>query len=252
MDFTPKAAAFDLDGTLAESKQPVTKEMGVWLGKLMVHMPVAVMSGASFRQFDTQFLPAIPPGANLANLYLFPTNAAQGYRFNGTKWVLAHDESFTASERERILSALNEALKETGLDKPPPQLWGEQIEDRGAQISWSALGQQAPIAEKKIWDPDRKKRLPLREAFLKRAPDFSAGINATNTLDITRKGVTKAYGIRKFAEFTGIPVPDMLYIGDALGEGGNDSVVIPTGVRTQQVTGPEDTEKVIAEILSVL
>ena len=42
----------------------------------------------------------------------------------------------------------------------------------------------------------------------------------------------------------------MLYVGDALEEGGNDSVVIPTGVKTQEVFGPEETAKVIEEILS--
>ena len=250
MDFKPKLVAFDLDGTLAVSKQRVTAEMGNLLAELMKKMPVAVMSGAAFHQFENQFLPALPSDATLENLYLFPTNAAQCYRWDGRGWALAYDESFTSIEREKILHALNEALAETGLDKPPPQLWGEQIEDRGAQISWSALGQQAPYEIKSKWDPDRKKRLPLREAFLKRAPDFSAGINATNTMDITRKGVTKAYGIGKLAALTGVTVSEMLYIGDALKEGGNDAVVIPTGVRTQEVIGPDETAKVIEEILA--
>lgn len=250
MDIKPTLAAFDLDGTLTESKSPMTPQMGTLLVKLVKTMPVAVMSGAAFHQFENQFLPALPAGAKLANLYLFPTSAAQCYRYENGAWVRTYDESFTPLERERVLHALIEALEETGLDKPPPQLWGEQIEDRGAQISWSALGQKAPFEEKSKWDPDRKKRLPLREAFLKRAPDFSAGINATNTMDITRKGVTKAYGVRKLSELTGVPISAMLYVGDALGEGGNDAVVIPTGIRTRQVSGPIETAKVIEEILS--
>jgi HAD superfamily hydrolase (TIGR01484 family) len=242
--------AFDLDGTLAESKTPMTLEMGALLAQLLNKMPVAVMSGAGFPQFEKQFLVGVPAGAKFENLYLFPTNAGRCYVYKNGAWEFSYDESFTSEERDIIMKALNEALKETGLDKPPPQLWGEQIEDRGAQISWSALGQQAPIEEKKKWDPDRKKRLPLRDAFLKRAPNFSAGINATNTVDITRKGITKAYGVRKLAELTHIPTTDMLYVGDALKEGGNDSVVIETGIKTQEVTGPEETAKIIEAVLA--
>jgi hypothetical protein len=249
MDFKPKLVAFDLDGTLAESKQPVTSQMGGLLATLMEKMPVAVMSGAAFHQFQSQFLPAVPPKAKRENLYLFPTSAAQGYRYKDGAWGLAYDESFTPLERERILHALAEALEETGLAKPPPQVWGERIEDRGAQITFSGLGQQAPLEEKNKWDPERKKRMPLRELLLKKIPDFSVGVNATSSVDITRKGVTKAYGIRQLAELTGIPISEMLYVGDALGEGGNDAVVIPTGVRTQEVVGPVETAKVIEEIL---
>src|SRR6185369_14302219 len=80
MDFKPKLVAFDLDGTLAVSKSPVTKEMGNLLSRPMQNLPVAVLSGASFRQFETQLLPSIPSDANFSNFYLFPTNAGQCYR----------------------------------------------------------------------------------------------------------------------------------------------------------------------------
>jgi len=249
MHFKPQLVAFDLDGTLAESKQRVTPQMGDLLARLLQKMPVAVLSGASFRQFETQFLPAIPSDANVTNLYLFPTNAAQCYRFN-KKWTLVYDECFDTLERERILHALAEALEETGLAEPPPEVWGERIEDRGSQIAFSGLGQLAPIEEKSKWDPDRKKRLALREHLLKKIPDFSVSIGGMNTVDITRKGITKAFGLHELAKLTGVTVSEMLYVGDALGEGGNDSVVIPTGVQTQEVFGPEETAKIIEDVLS--
>lgn len=250
MDIKPKLVAFDLDGTLAESKTPMTAQMGALFARLLANLPVAVMSGASLRQFESQFLPVLPASAKLTNLYLFPTNAAQCYRYENGTWNRAYDESFTPLERERILHALAEALEETGLAEPPPQVWGELIEDRGAQITFSGLGQQAPVEEKKKWDPDRKKRLPLRELLLKKIPDFSIGVNAASSIDITRKGVTKAYGIGQLTRLTGVSISDMLYVGDALQEGGNDAVVIPTGIRTEEVSGPEGTAKIIEKILS--
>ncbi|MEK7612764.1 MAG: HAD-IIB family hydrolase [Patescibacteria group bacterium] len=249
MDFKPKLCAFDLDGTLAESKTRMTVQMGELLADLLKKMPVAVMSGAAFHQFENQFLVSMPDDANLTNLYLFPTNAAACYVHRNGAWHPEYEHAFGPEEKKRILDALNESLREVKFVQPE-KLYGEQIEDRGTQIAWSALGQQAPIEIKKVWDPDRKKRLPIREALLKRLPDVSIGVNAANTIDITRKGITKAYGITRLAELSGITIAEMIYVGDALDEGGNDSVVIETGVRTHAVFGPKETAEFIEKVLA--
>lgn len=244
-----KTLIFDLDGTLTESKAALTPEMGVTLARLMARMPVAVMSGGSYAQFQKQLLGGMPEDANFSNLYLFPTSAAQCYVFKDGAWQFLYNNPFTPEEKSRVLTALAESLHETGLDVPPPRLWGEQTEDRGTQITWSALGQQAPIGEKQNWDPDRKKRAPLQAALLARLPDFSVRVNATNSIDITRAGMTKAYGVRKLSEILAVPISEMLYVGDALFPGGNDEIVKETGIATQQVSGPAETTAVIEKIL---
>lgn len=249
MDFRPKLVAFDLDGTLAQSKTRVSAHVGELLTELMQKMPIAIMSGAAFHQFEAQLLPALPEGTMLERLYLFPTNAAMGYRYESGAWTTVYDETLTPEEREKILSALHEAMSMTGFDVPPPQVWGERIEDRGAQITFSALGQKAPVEEKKKWDPTREKRMPLYKILVEKLPGFSVGLNATTSIDITHKGVNKAFGIRKLVELTGVTVSEMLYVGDALQEGGNDYVVVETGVRTCPVLSPEETSKVIEDIL---
>ena len=251
MDFKPKAMVFDLDGTLAESKQPMSAEMGELIAELIAHMPVGVMSGAGFPQFEVQMLPAIPETAHIERLYLFPMNAAACRVYRSGSWQTSYDNSFDPFERSRIMQAMKESVAETHLDDIPERKpeWGEQVEDRGAQITYSALGQRAPVEEKKIWDPTREKRRPLYNALLKRLPDFSIGLNATTSIDITKKGVNKAYGIRRLVEMTGVSVSEMLYVGDALREGGNDSVVIETGVRTHEVFGPDETAALIKEVL---
>ncbi len=246
-----KLLIFDLDGTLTESKAALTPEMGAVLARLVARMPVAIMSGGSYVQFQKQLLNGMPENSNFKNLYLFPTSAAQCYIWKDGGWQFLYNNPFTAEEKTKVLEALTESLRETGLDTPPPQLWGEQTEDRGTQITWSALGQQAPIKEKQQWDPDRKKRAPLQAALLTRLPDFSVRVNATNSIDITRKGMTKAYGVRKLSEILSMPISDMLYVGDALFPGGNDEVVKESGIATEQVSGPAETTEVIEKILSV-
>jgi HAD superfamily hydrolase (TIGR01484 family) len=245
-----KALIFDLDGTLTESKSALLPDMGSTLARLIAHMPVAIMSGGSYAQFEKQLLGGMPDGVDYKNLYLFPTSAAQCYTWKDGSWQILYSNPFTLPEKLKVLNALKESLKETGLDQPPPQLWGEQIEDRGSQFTWSALGQQAPTAEKAAWDPDRTKRAPLQAALLSRLPGFSVRVNAMSSVDITREGITKAYGVRQLSKILSLPVTDMLYVGDALFPGGNDEIVKETGVPTHQVAGPAETKAVIERVLS--
>ena len=246
----PKVVAFDLDNTLAISKSPLAPSMGSALGGLLEHAQVAIMSGGAYVQFQTQVLSALPATAKLENLYLFPVCAGYCYHYINGVWTLVDDNSFTPEEKTEVMTALEEAMEETGFTEPPSELWGERIEDRGALIAFSGLGQKAPYEEKKKWDPDMKKRRPLQEALERRLPNYTVKSNATTTIDITRGGISKAYGVRKLSEFTNVPVSDMLYIGDALFPGGNDEVVIPTGIPTQETKGPEDTERIIKELLA--
>ena len=250
MVFKPKLVVFDLDGTLAESKQRMEPRMGELLAELLQKMPVAVMSGAGFPQFEKQFLPALPDDAILSRLYLFPDNAAQCYVFEAGKWRTRYDNAFTLQERERILKELEGALKEVGLSEAPVRIWGERVEDRGAEIAFSPLGQQAPLKEKEEWHKehdDTRKR--LHEALDKRLPDFANAMGGLTTIDITRRGITKAYGVKQLAGLSQISVSEMLYVGDALEEGGNDAVVIESGVKTHAVFGPTETAALIEEIL---
>lgn len=250
LDFTPKLVAFDLDGTLTESKQNLDPEMGKLLGRLMEQMPIAVMSGAHFDQFQKQFLWGLPNTIPADRLYIFPTNAGQCYLWQDDAWQKQYDFPFTEEEKEEVIAALEKALAETGFGERPGQLWGEQIEDRKSQIAFSYWGQQAPLAVKRAWDPDEKKRQSIRKVLQPLLPEFTVEIGGSNTIDITHKGITKSFGLRKLSEITGIPIADMLYVGDALWEGGNDAVVKETGVRTLQVSGPGEAAQFIESLLS--
>ena len=244
----PRLMAFDLDGTLAESKSPMSAEMGELLAQLLNRMPVAVLSGGSWKQFQRQFLTHFPPDAKLEHLYLFPTNAALCFVYRSREWHPQYDNSFSDAQKERIKKAFAEALAESHFIQPQT-VWGEQLEDRGGEITFSALGQEAPLEEKQKYDPDKSKRMPLYEALKKRLPDCSIGINAATSIDITPHGIDKAYGIQRLCELTHLTPKDILYVGDALEEGGNDATVLRTGVATHAVFGPEETAALIRTVL---
>ena len=100
--------------------------------------------------------------------------------------------------------------------------WGEPIEDRDSQITFSALGQGAPLNEKETWDPDFAKRKAIKAILAPLIPEFSIQLGGSTSIDVTRPGIDKAYGVRKLHETLGIAIADMIFVGDAIFPGGSD------------------------------
>jgi phosphomannomutase len=180
-----KLIVFDLDGTLAESKSAVDGEMAGLLQRLMGTVQVAVISGGGWPQFEKQVLGPLPHDSSFKNLSLLPTCGTKFYRYTGA-WTKIYSEDFTAAEKTKIVAALNKALNESGVKVA--KLWGEAIEDRGSQITYSALGQQAPLAEKEKWDPDYAKRKKIKALTDKSIPEFSVHMGGATSIDVTKPG----------------------------------------------------------------
>ena len=68
-----KLIAFDLDGTLAESKAALDPEMAKLLTSLMDVAKVAIISGGDWPQFEKQVLSHLPKGQSLQSLSILPT-----------------------------------------------------------------------------------------------------------------------------------------------------------------------------------
>jgi phosphomannomutase len=244
-----KLVVFDLDGTLAESKSAVDPEMSGLLHGLLGIVKVAVISGGDWPQFEKQLLPNLPHDGLLVNLSLLPTCGTKFYRYSGD-WEKLYEEDFTPKERERVLGSLQQAIGVA--DFKIDRIWGEQVEDRGSQITFSALGQQAPLEAKTNWDADFTKRRKLKSILDKLIPEFSVRTGGSTSIDITKPGIDKAYGIGKLRDLLGIPVQQMIYIGDALYVGGNDYPAETAGVDCISVKDPGETKRVIQTIISDL
>jgi phosphomannomutase len=242
-----KLVVFDLDGTLAESKAAVDPEMAGLLGGLLQIVRVAIISGGNWPQFQKQVVSHLPPNANWRALSLLPTCGTKFYRYEGD-WDLLYSEDFGADERDKIVAALKSVVGSSGV--APSRTWGEVIEDRGSQITFSALGQEAPLEEKSKWDPDFAKRKQMKALLEKVIPEFSVRLGGTTSIDVTKPGIDKAYGIRKLRDLLGISIDEMLFIGDALFPGGNDYPAKEAGVVSVQVRDSRETKRVIETILA--
>ena len=240
---------FDLDGTLAESKSSLDAEMSKLLYKLLGIVRVAVISGGDWPQFEHQLLSNLPHDKCLENLSLLPTCGTKFYRYN-RDWEKLYSEDFTANEKEKIIGSLKKAIEITGFIVE--KVWGETLEDRGSQITYSALGQEAPIEEKKKWDPDFAKRKKIKAILDNRNPEFSVHLGGTTSVDVTKPGIDKAYGIGKLRDILGISISEMIFIGDALFPGGNDYPAKEAGVVSICVKNPNESKLVIETIIACL
>lgn len=247
-----KLLMFDLDGTLAPSKLPIQEEMANTLCGLLAIKKVCVIGGGSDIIFFDQLVSHLNCSSmQLKNLYLMPTSSAKLYIYDEAsenKWKKVYEKNLTPGEKTKISEALNKALSETGYVQPEA-IYGELIEDRESQISFSGVGQKAPIAVKEKWDPDRQRRVPIVLKLKEYLPDFDVKMGGMTTIDVTRKGINKANGVREMTKYLGIEIKDAVYIGDALYENGNDAIVKETGIETIQISGPNETKKIIDELI---
>jgi phosphomannomutase len=242
-----RATLFDLDDTLAESFQPPSAEIIVLLARLLEKMPVAILTAAGWPRIEQEFLEPLSKSPRIDRFFVFPNSSAQCYTHEDGAWKEIYNQNLSDGERTRIKEALEKALANVDITYPG---YEPLIIDRGPQVAYAAVGLNAPFAVKEAWDPDQSKRKMLKQKLDALIPDVEVRIGGRTTIDITKKGISKAYGVKWLSEHLDIPASEMLYVGDALYPGGNDEVVIPTGIQIRSTSGPEETSKILEDLLA--
>lgn len=252
MSTIPRLVAFDLDDTLAPSKSPLDPRMAALLVQLLEVTTVCVISGGQIAQFRMQLIDNLTDvsAAALERLHLMPTCGTQYYRHQDGDWAQIYSERLSDDEKTRALAAVEGAARELGYWES--ETWGPILEDRDSQITFSALGQSAPVAAKMAWDVTGAKKNALREAAQALLPDLEVRSGGSTSVDITRRGIDKAYGMTKLAALADIPLDDMLFVGDRLDEDGNDYPVKVLGVACVAVEGWEDTAAFLETLIPEL
>jgi phosphomannomutase len=248
-----KLLAFDLDDTLAITKSPISDQMAETLAKVLDHFDVCVISGGRFEQFRIQIIDRLHLEPHkLARLHLMPTCGTQYYRFDEVtgEWVQRYAEELPEDQKKKVYEVLEVSARELGLWPENPA--GEVIEDRGTQITFSALGQQATPEDKYAWDPDGSKKLAIRDLAAESLPELEVRAGGTTSIDVTRVGIDKAYGMQKLIEELDIAKDDILFFGDKLEEGGNDYPVKAFGITCLDVSKWEDTVNRLETVLAVI
>lgn len=244
-----KAVLFDLDGTLTKSKAGLDREMSSLLDRLLAQKSVLVIGGGNLTQFQKQFLARFNCAeTRLQRLFIAPTSGASMYRNENGKWREVYRHVLAGPEKEKIIDAFKRVLNEKKYSKPA-KIYGKVIEDRKSQITFSALGQKAPLTEKEKWNKESDFRLAVKKSLRKYLPEFEVRLGGLTSIDVTKKGIDKAYGVRRFAKIIKTPIRGMVYVGDALYKGGNDAIVKKTGIPTVQIYDLKETKLFVRALL---
>jgi phosphomannomutase len=247
---------FDLDGTLTPSKSNLEPEMARALAALLAEKKVAVIGGGNWGQFRKQFLRSLRcPKELLSNLFLFPTTATAFYRYR-RGWRNVYEITLSKNDVARIKGAFRDVFREVNY-VPPKKVYGKVLENRGSQITFSALGQDvvARLGARglKLKEQWKHENLPLKlhmaKLLIKKLPGLEVRLGGLTSIDVTQKGIDKGYGVREIGKTLHTPIKKMIFIGDALYPGGNDAAAKKTGIHCVAVRGPEDTLRVIRKIL---
>lgn len=211
----------DVDDTVCPSTQPIAPEMAKEIARLVKNgCNFAFISGSSLKQIFDQLTPflGVPH-------HLLPVSGSQYVKVEYADGKPLSKEQyrmeFSADERKEILAALEALI--AGYDIRPLTSKEDQLQDRGSQITLSMLGRNAPDDKKRAADPDGKRRREWLGFLVERLGDkYSMRIGGTTSIDITPKGIDKAYGIRRFLQANNLKPSEALFFGDKLGPEGND------------------------------
>ena len=247
---------FDLDGTLAKTKAPMERSTAALIARLLAKKRVAVISGGKYGQFRLQLLRRLTLSKELSSrLFLFPTTGTSFYRYrNG--WKSVYELRLTPRECMQIKKAFRQVLREVGYR--PEKTYGPVVENRGTQITYSALGNEVVkmlgtkrgVALKEKWKREHTPlKLEITKKMAKLLPNLEVRAAGATSVDVTRKGIDKAYGLRQMEKYLHVKIKNMLFVGDAIYPHGNDYAVVRTGVDYVPVDGPEETEQVIRAVL---
>lgn len=245
-----KVIAFDLDNTLARSKKPMHADMAARFSALTRLIDVAVITGGSFQLVKSQVLDVLEPDACRPNIHIMPTSGTRYFRWQEGDWKCLYSNDLDMADRKSAIASIERHAKEQGIWVE--HTWGPRIEDRGSQITFSALGQQAPLEDKECWDPDNRKKNRLAEAVGADLPNLMVRSGGSTSIDISALGIDKAYAVRKLCKILDCSVDQVVFVGDRMDPDGNDYPAAVIGTRPIQVTGPSDTLQVCDRIIAAL
>lgn len=201
---------FDMDKTVAPARQPILTEMFDLLSSLSY--PIIIVSGQEVSKIGWQ--------SNDLTAIRLGQNGNHAVDVDGTElWNIPleeHHQNEILKHIETLMSLLPHEVRD---DWTP-------IENRGSQITFSPIGNTAPVDIKNAYDPDRKKR----DDLIARAPFVSkeliVKIGGSTSFDYIHKDRHKGTNVAKLITHKGWDKDECIYIGDGLFSGGNDEAVI--------------------------
>lgn len=201
---------FDMDKTIAPARQPILTEMFEYLTSLPHDL--VIVSGQDVEKIKWQ--------SNSLRAFVLGQNGNHAVDLEGREiWYSPLEEH----HRTEILDHISEVVEI--LEHELNHEW-TPIEDRGAQITFSPIGNTAPVDIKMAYDPERTKRNSLLAQIPFASKDLIVKIGGSTSLDYIHKDRHKGTNVQKLIDLLGWDKTKCVYFGDGLHPGGNDEAVI--------------------------
>ncbi len=235
----------DMDNTLCESCQPIDNEMADMINKLSEHYLFTVIGGSTYEHIQEQ----VTSQLKCPTIYVLSNSGTIFDVIHTVAREKVYDGSLAKEEKREIISVLENLVEKYSIKTLTTK--EDQIQDRGSQITLSAIGRHAPSDLKEKYDANKSKRIEWVTYLKPKLSKYEIKIGGTTSIDITKKGMNKGTGIQKFAKNRNIDLKDILFIGDGLFGGGNDASVIGI-VDYLPVSSPEDTKNLFRQIIAYI
>ncbi len=233
----------DVDDTICPSTKPISPAMASEIERIIRGgCSFAFISGSSFQHLSAQITPFLPVPHHF--LAVSGTHYVKvDYRDGKAVFNEQYRLEFTFAERKEILDAFDSLIAKYDICSMTTK--EDQLQDRGSQITLSSIGRNAPDEKKRTNDPDGSKRR-VWLGFLKTClgDKYSMRIGGRTSIDITPKGVDKAWGIHRFLEANGLKPSEALFFGDKMDPDGNDYPALQV-VDCIRVRNPEHTLEIL-------
>ncbi len=213
-----KVIIADVDDTICDSCQIISPEMAEQILRMINQgFEFAFISGTKVEDLQKMISSRLKE-----RHHLLATTGTNYTLIEKDKAEVRYNLSFSPEEKKEIFAALNKAVEHFEIKSMTTK--EDQIQDRDSQITLSAIGRNAPLEIKKKYDSSAEKR-KIWVDFLKQHLDenkYELKIGGTTSIDITRKGLDKEWGIKAFAQYHNIPFSNILFFGDKIYPEGND------------------------------
>tara|TARA_R110002126_G_scaffold80253_1_gene198875 strand:- start:429 stop:1283 length:855 start_codon:yes stop_codon:yes gene_type:complete len=250
---------FDVDGTLTEPRQRISKKMIESLRQLSFNTEIGLLTGSGLDYIKEQLWPLLADKEVSLNCHVLPCN--------GTAYYIPNPESpgnfieiFKTSMEGKLgfevfngvmtaLMILQGRLAEEDYDI---SFTGHHFQNRGSMINWSPIGRNANngdrqqfIAMDRMYGIRKRFLREFREEMLSRGiEDVTVKFGGDTSFDIYPTGWDKTFALKHFPETNW----DVMFIGDRCGPNGNDREIfehLKDSERSFETSGPEETIEII-------
>lgn len=222
---------FDMDGTLTRSRTVIEPAMETALMKLIdAGADVVVVSGAKEEQIAKQI-----GGLMYEHVAILAQNGNVAVSSVGDRlW----ENKLNEEQKAEIMHFIRRLGAGDGDDL---------IQDRGCQISYSAIGHNAPLEKKEAYDPGgkwRKSQIDGHKHTIAELEKIGVRVAIGGTTCIDFYLHTKGENVAQFIKQRKWKKAECVYVGDALFEGGNDHSVVGV-VPTMEIRDHQECLQVV-------